>query len=286
LTIAVVFDSAGTLLRTYRVAKETATGQVLLDIESTTLTYSVSGRVLVVLHVHSRDMMAAPSDQLISTYLQDHQIGFGIACSREVIPADTVGDILYHDTSAVIGDAQECIRAVWTHCKRESLVVLNSGVIVNVPKRSIEFAVTSGGKPFSRAKETITALHRMGVATYIASGDRSAKLETIADYLGIPADHVNGIATPSIKAQIVEDLKGKYDSVVMVGDGINDISALKAADIAILSDQQQCGIKPDVLYCCADHVIKSVSEVVEIVRNLPSGRTLKPARTNSPHDGP
>lgn len=286
MTIAVVFDSAGTLLRTYRVAKETATGQVHLDIETTTLTYSSEGRVLVVLHAHSREMMAAPPDQLLSAYLLEHDIGFGIACSREVIPADTVGDILYHDTCAVIGDAQECIRTVWTHCKRESIVVLNSGVIVNVPKRSIEFAVTSGGKPFSRAKETITALHRMGVATYIASGDRSAKLEKIADYLGIPGDHVNGIATPSIKAQIVEDLKGKYDVVVMVGDGINDISALKAADVAILSDQQQCGIKPDVLYCCADHVIRSVADVVDIVRNLPPGRPPKPSRRRPPLEGP
>jgi soluble P-type ATPase len=224
---AVVFDSAGTLVRTYRVVKDIASRQLLFDVETTTLTHDSPDRALVVLHAHSRDVIAAPPETLLSSYLAEKNIGFGIACAGKIITADEVGDALYSDRHAHVGDMQECIRQVWSHCKRESLVVLNSGVIINFGKDGIEFTVTSGGKPFSRAKETITELHRMGVATYIASGDRSAKLEKIADYLGIPADKVYGIATPSIKAQLVEDLKREYDAVVMVGDGINDLPAMK-----------------------------------------------------------
>jgi len=89
----------------------------------------------------------------------------------------------------------------------------------------------------------------------------------MADYLGIPRDRVFGIATPRVKAQIVKDLKTEYDCVVMVGDGINDLCAMNAADIAILSEEQS-GEKYPELYEAADFVIKSVREVVGIVKKL------------------
>ncbi|MGD9779817.1 MAG: hypothetical protein AB7U21_08300, partial [Methanomethylovorans sp.] len=48
--IAVVFDSAGTLLRMYRVAKETSTGNILENIESIMLVAERPRRALVVMH--------------------------------------------------------------------------------------------------------------------------------------------------------------------------------------------------------------------------------------------
>jgi Cu+-exporting ATPase len=138
---------------------------------------------------------------------------------------------------------------------------------VNTALRIIEFTVTSGGRPFAGAVETIEELHRMGVATYIASGDRASKLERIADHLGIPRDHVHGVATPTIKARIVEDLGEQHDIVVMVGDGNNDLAALEQADVAVLTLQQPGG-KPEALYRAADHVVPRVRDVVTIVRDL------------------
>ncbi|MDD3407660.1 MAG: HAD family hydrolase, partial [Methanomicrobium sp.] len=82
-------------------------------------------------------------------------------------------------------------------------------------------------------------------------------------YLGIPHGNVHGVATPSIKAQVVKDLKAEYDTVIMVGDGVNDISAMKEADVAILTEQQK-GKKPQILIQSADYIIKEVSEVIEI----------------------
>jgi Cu+-exporting ATPase len=107
----------------------------------------------------------------------------------------------------------------------------------------------------------------MGVPTFIASGDRSAKLELMADHLGIPRDRVYGVATPSLKAQIIADLKQEYDCVVMVGDGINDLCAMQAADVAILTEQQP-GDRPADLYSTAHHVVKSVDAVMTIVKEL------------------
>ncbi len=43
MSIAVVFDSAGTLLHTYRVAKDVERQELLPGIETVTLTFSLSG---------------------------------------------------------------------------------------------------------------------------------------------------------------------------------------------------------------------------------------------------
>jgi Cu+-exporting ATPase len=267
MSIAVVFDSAGTLLNTYRVAKDVCNKKLLPGIETTTLTYSSPERVLIVLPVHSKDLMDTPGDLLLSAYLVGHNIAFGVSCTRKIITAEEIGDVLYTDQQARVSDLQECIHNVWTTCKGESIVTMNSGAIVNMAQEGIEFAITAGGWPFEGAKEAITSLHRMGVPTFIASGDRVTKLEKMADHLGIPRDRVYGVATPTVKAQIINDLRQEYDAVLMVGDGINDLCAMRNADIAILTVQQVAD-RPEDLYKEADYVVKNVSEVVTIVRQL------------------
>jgi Cu+-exporting ATPase len=278
MSVAVVFDSGGTLLNTYRVAKDICNQKLLPGIETTTLTFSSPDRVLIVLPVHSKDLMAAPAETVLSEYLVRHDIGFGISCTRKITTADEIGDIVYADDRARVGDLQECIRNVWSICKAESVMTLNSGAIINMAQRGIEFSITAGGWPFDGAKEAITALHRMGVPTFIASGDRVTKLERMADHLGIPRDRVYGVATPTVKAQIINDLRQEYDRVLMVGDGINDLFAMRNADIAILTVQQP-GDRPEELYKEADYVVKSVGEVVTIVQDLIA------ARKNGDRDG-
>jgi soluble P-type ATPase len=267
MSIAVVFDSAGTLLNTYRVARDIRNRKLMPGIETTTLTFSSPDRVLVVLPVHSKDIMGTSGEMLLSDYLVARKIAFGVSCTRKIVTADDIGDILYADGQAKVSDLQECIRNVWTVCKKEEVVTMNSGAIINMADRSIEFTVTAGGWPFDGAKETITTLHRRGIATFIASGDRVAKLEKMADHFGIPRDRVYGVATPSVKAQIVCDLRQEYGTVLMVGDGINDLCAFQNADVAILTLQQP-GDRPEELFREADYVVRSVKEVLSVVEAI------------------
>lgn len=265
MSVAVVFDSAGTLLHTYRVAKDVKRRELLPGIETVNLTFESPERVLAVIHVHSREVMDAPPDELLSGYLVEKHAGFGVSCTRKITTADEIGDVLYTDTRAKVGDVQDCIRNVWKVCRREAVVTLNSGVILNMAEKAIEFTVTTGGRPFEGARDAIADIHRLGIPAFIASGDRITKLEKMADYLGIPRDRVFGIATPTVKAQIIADLQEEFDTVVMVGDGINDLCAMKKADIAILTEQQP-GDKPEDLYLAADFVVKNVRDVVEILK--------------------
>lgn len=267
MSIAVVFDSAGTLLHTYRMAKDVRSGELFPDVETTMLTFADPERVLCVIHAHSHGIMAAPADQLLSGYLKEHQIGFGISCTRRVVEAEEIGKILNNDSCARMGDMQECMRIIWSKIREEAVVAINSGVIVHTGHGRIEFTVTAGGTPFPGAKETVRELHRLGVATFIASGDREAKLERMADYLGIPRDRVFGVATPTMKERIVRDLKETYPMVIMVGDSINDLLAMRSADIAVLTEQQ-CPQKHEDLIAAVDHRIHDVRDVLGIIRPL------------------
>jgi len=267
MTVAIVFDSAGTLLYTYRVAMDVRSKKMKKGVESTMLTCSEEGRSLILLYAHSLNIFETPPDTLLSDYMKKEGIKFGIACSNGIVTHEEVSEFLLNDKSAHISDLQTCIKTVWNCCKKLPIVAMNSGVIVNRDLEGIEFTITSGGRPFSNAKDTISDLHKMGIATYVASGDRTDKLVKMADYLGIPHDNIHGVATPSIKAQIIKDLKCDYDSVIMVGDGVNDIPALREADIAVLTCQQNKN-KPKKLIRSADHIINDVSEIKEITKNL------------------
>ena len=267
MTTAVVFDSAGTLLHTYRVLKDVTNGTIHKNVETITLTASCKERALVLLYLHSREIINEDPKKLLSEYLSENKIDFGISCTCKAVTADYIRDLLYNDSHATIGDLQGCIRTVWAACKKEAVVALNSGVMLNGNLGGIEYVITAGGRPFPRARETIHDLQARGIATYIASGDRTKKLMRMADYLGVPQDNTHGVATPAIKEQVIEDLKRHFDTVVMVGDGINDLRAMKKADFAILSLQQNKK-KPEPLMKAADFTITSVYEVVDIIDKL------------------
>jgi P-type E1-E2 ATPase len=78
----------------------------------------------------------------------------------------------------------------------------------------------------------------MKVDTYIASGDGVFVLTKLAEFINIPQKKVFALSNTFMKENLVLELKRKYEKVVMVGDGINDILALRAADVGIMTTQQ------------------------------------------------
>ncbi len=86
--------------------------------------------------------------------------------------------------------------------------------------------------PRSDAKETIEALKNSGLNDIILlSGDSQEITENIARQLGISRAY--GQAFPEDKLQLLDQLQKKGNIVVMVGDGINDVAALKQANVGI-----------------------------------------------------
>ena len=86
-----------------------------------------------------------------------------------------------------------------------------------------------------KIKETSVAaikeLQGMGIDLYMLTGDNEATAKAIAEQTGI--GHYKAEVLPHQKAEFVKELQAQGKVVAMVGDGINDSTALATADVSI-----------------------------------------------------
>lgn len=79
--------------------------------------------------------------------------------------------------------------------------------------------------------EAIREMQEMGIELYMLTGDNEATASAIAQQTGIA--HYRAEVLPQDKADFVKELQQQGKTVAMVGDGINDSTALAAADVSI-----------------------------------------------------
>ncbi len=267
MKIAVVFDSAGTLLRMYRVAKNTKTGEYLDEVVSTELVGKKPYCALLVMQVDSNKLMNCPFDMRISDFIRKYNIDIEVGCSRAQIDKAIALSVVENDTSATMKDLQDVMSAVKKRCK--NIFYMGVGLIVDVDTNSIPYVICTGGKIYSSSCSVIQTLTERGISVYIASGDSMRNLQPLAKNVCVPLECVYEISTPKKKEEIVKRLKKQYDRVIMVGDGINDILAFRAADLGVLSIQQT-GKCPPMLCEEADVVIRDIKEILGIVEKYSS----------------
>ena len=79
---------------------------------------------------------------------------------------------------------------------------------------------------------TVEALHRLGVRRVaLLTGDNTGTASSVAGRLGV--DELKAELLPENKLTIVNELRARWGSVAMVGDGVNDAPALASADVGI-----------------------------------------------------
>ncbi|MBI2617774.1 copper-translocating P-type ATPase [Candidatus Gottesmanbacteria bacterium] len=87
------------------------------------------------------------------------------------------------------------------------------------------------------ARETISELLKIGISSYMITGDNKQTAKAIADQAGIPNENVIAEVLPQEKEKIVREFKegnGKgRKTLAFVGDGINDAPALASANVGI-----------------------------------------------------
>jgi Cd2+/Zn2+-exporting ATPase len=85
--------------------------------------------------------------------------------------------------------------------------------------------------PKEEAKQMVDFFKSQGIHTVMITGDNPATAATVGAIVGV--DEVKANCLPDEKAEIIKELENKYDSIAMVGDGINDAPALANASIGI-----------------------------------------------------
>ena len=87
-------------------------------------------------------------------------------------------------------------------------------------------------EPREAARESLQMLRAHGIEKIaMLTGDHAAPARAVAESLGI--DDVRADLLPADKAAAVADLRQKYGTLAMVGDGVNDAPALATADVGI-----------------------------------------------------
>jgi Cu+-exporting ATPase len=119
----------------------------------------------------------------------------------------------------------------------------------------------------------IAELRKMGIATFMITGDHQEVASVIARKAGV--DGFEAEVLPDRKRQVVKDYQGKGLSVGMVGDGINDAPALAQADVGIA-----IGSGSDVAKETGD-VILVRNDLMDVVRAIRLGKaTLAKVKQN------
>lgn len=123
------------------------------------------------------------------------------------------------------------------------------------------------------SEEAVSELTRMGLEVVMITGDGEQTARHIAREAGI-GNVIAGVL-PGDKAEEIRKIRAKGDTVIMVGDGINDAPALATADTGIA-----IGSGTDVAMEAADIVLIK-NDLRDVVKTLKLSRaTLRNIKQN------
>lgn len=202
---AVMFDKTGTLTSPQpRLAVQRSAGGDALALAAA-------------ISAHSRH----PYAQAIATLGHDSQA-----------PAfDTVSEIPGSGIEARRGnDVYRLGRPDWAIADRRSSPAARDATVVLSINGKSQVCFGLDDQLRAGAAEAVAELRRLGAFCEILSGDSDARVRKIAERLGLTCV---ANARPADKIRHVEAFKQAGNTVLMVGDGLNDAPALRAADVSM-----------------------------------------------------
>jgi soluble P-type ATPase len=251
----------------YRVAKDIARGCMIEWFVTWKLIMEKRGRALVVPELDPAMIASLASHDPIGSLLDGKSERFEISCSSTPVSRELALEVI-RCSKLKISDIQEVCSQVRA---KGPYRYQTMGLIIDAELGEICHAISTGGTPFPGLEDVLADLKSMGAAVYVASGDSMRSLSYLLDY-GISEDRIYPVASPKRKREIILELKERYGRVVMVGDGLNDIYALEAADFAVLTVQQDSCPSPRLINA-ADKVIENLLELPVVLKEF-AGQSL------------
>jgi len=190
--------------------------------------------------------------------------GYGVTC---VFEGQTllIGNLkLMHLHSVDVKEAEQDFERLAESGKTTSFVALGGQVIGLIALADVVKEST---------KEAIDRLHKLGLKTFMITGDNKKVAHMVGEQVGI--DEVIAEILPQDKIDIIKKYQDQGFKVAMVGDGINDAPALAQSDIGIA-----IGSGTDVAKETGDVVLVR-NDLLDVERAIRLGRrTLSKIKQN------
>ena len=117
------------------------------------------------------------------------------------------------------------------------------------------------------AKQTIHELKKLGITSYMLTGDKANIANIVAETIGIENNNVFSSLLPQQKLEKLELIKINSKGVIFVGDGLNDGPVLATADIGVAMG----GIGSDLAIEAGDIVIVD-DDIEKIIQAITIGK--------------
>ena len=192
------------------------------------------------------------------------EAGYGVACVYEGQPL-LIGNLkLMHKYKVDVKDSEQDFLRLAESGRTTSFIALGGQVIGLIALADVVKEST---------KEAVARLHRLGLKTFMITGDNKKVANVVGEQVGI--DDVIAEILPQDKISIIKKYQDQGFKVAMVGDGINDAPALAQADIGIA-----IGSGTDVAKETGDVVLVR-NDLLDVERAIRLGRrTLRKIKQN------
>ncbi|WRF68963.1 copper-translocating P-type ATPase CopA [Helicobacter pylori] len=261
LVNTIVFDKTGTLTNGKPVVKSVHSKIELLELLSLAGSIEKSSE-----HVIAKGIVEyakernAPLKEMSEVKVKT---GFGISAKTDYQGAKEV---------IKVGNS-EFFNPINTLEIQENGILVFVGRVINEKEDELLGAFVLEDLPKKGVKEHIAQIKKLGINTFLLSGDNRENVKKCALELGIDGYISN--AKPQDKLNKIKELKEKGQIVMMVGDGLNDAPSLAMSDVAVVMAKGS-----DVSVQAADIVsfnndIKSVYSAIKL-----SQATIKNIKEN------
>ncbi|GAB3703427.1 heavy metal translocating P-type ATPase [Spirosoma flavus] len=158
----------------------------------------------------------------VSAYYQDHQ--YVVGNSRLL---DQLSISIPDNLTQYVAELQNQAKTVIFFARK------NRTLSATIPEQKGHLlAIIAIADPIKNSStEAIRSLQRLGIATYMLTGDNQQTATAVANAVGL--SHYQAEVMPDDKARFIKELQAAGNVVAMVGDGINDSQALAQADVSM-----------------------------------------------------
>lgn len=220
----IAFDKTGTLTR-----------GVLVVSDVLTFDEALSEQALISLAAAAESRSEHPLGKAVTAYAKEHGIAMAEPYDFSMIPGKGVaavvdGRALRLGNDAFISDhginidarSQEALARLRRQGKATILIAADNALVGVV-------ALSDSLRPTADAM--VSAIKRAGTRAMLLTGDHAQAANYFAKQIGIDAVHSELL--PAQKVERINALRQQGHTVCMIGDGVNDAPALKAANVGV-----------------------------------------------------